>query len=155
MGRWAGALLLLLAVALALGGCSDDGGEEAATTGGAAGSATVPELPAAAELEGGQMVIGTGDGAVYEMRIDGTCTIPDPSSVALRGLAGRMSVTVEVTDGSGSIVIAGGDNREGRVEDVSIGEIADVTLDGTVTMVGGEEPVPQPFSLRANCVVGG
>jgi hypothetical protein len=151
--RWRALALLTAVAAFGLAACSDD---DAATTSATSGTAAaVPELPAAAELEGGRAMIGMGDGAVYELRIDGTCAIPDPASVAFRAVDGRLSVTAEATDGAGSVVISGGDQREGRIDTVTIGETGDVTLDGIVSVADDQAPNTQPFSLRANCVVGG
>lgn len=144
--------MLAAIAALALAGCSDD---DTATSPDTSAAGQVPELPLAAELEGGRAVIGIGDGTVYELVIDGACAIPDRSSVAFRADDGRLSVTVEATDGAGSIVISGGDEREGRIDTVAVGEVADVTLDGIVSVADDQAPSTQPFSLRANCVVGG
>jgi hypothetical protein len=148
------ALALLVAVA-ALGpaACSDDDAAPSSATSGGAGA--VPALPAAAELDGGRAVIGIGDGTVHELTIDGTCAIPDRGSVAFRAIDGSLSLTVEATDGAGSLVLSGGDDREGRIDAVTIGETGGVTLDGIVSVADDQAPDTQPFSLRANCVVGG
>ncbi|KHL13393.1 hypothetical protein CLV56_3964 [Mumia flava] len=138
-------------------GCGDDDGDDGSD------DATVTETTddAADDASDDATDDDGDDGLEFELEteddtvdFDGTaqsCDNPDESTLSVEFTDGTGTATVEVSGGTGSVVVTGGPEFEGRIEQFQIGDDGSVTASGHGT-IADDSAQPTTFTLTGSCM---
>lgn len=126
---------------------------ESTTTSAASSSTSVPSSTSTSEAADGptvQLTISSGLDETFEVT---SCDNPDETTITLEAQTDDpedpLLLSVEATDGTGTIVLSGAEEAEGTVEQIEVDDSDQITASGT--MGPADDPSDDTFELTGSC----
>ncbi len=138
-------LALLTVMALVLAACGGDD-ETVETT--EAGDVTETTLTTMPEIAQGTGDLALSNGNSYPLAIDGTCDVTE-TGASFTATSGDVMVTVSAPEGFGTLLMSGGFEAEGRIDELIVTD-GNISAYGVVTEAD-DTASPNDFELVANC----
>ncbi len=96
----------------------------------------------------------TSDG-LDETMIVTSCNNPGETTLTLKAQSNDLEdpiiMDVDATGGKGTIVLSGGDEREGTVDQLMVGDTGEITASGVLNIADDSDTSNNTFELTGNC----